>query len=131
MALYLNKKDIIHRVCNGYLSDTGYVNGRFFDIWKANGFDADSMSFCRMMDCFMVILDSMDDKGIQIYPKDLRGRKLREVRKSKNRSANWLAMKTGLSKTTIYDIENGVKIPRIGTLEKIANALKVEIETLG
>ena len=70
-------------------------------------------------------------EGIQIYPKELRGRNIREIRKRQEKSVNWISLKTGLSRTTIYDIEYGLTKPRFSTLEKIAKALKVDIEALG
>ena len=85
----------------------------------------------QLLDCVAAIIESMESEGVQIYPKDLRGSKIRDIRKQQKRSVNWLALKTGLSKTTIYDIEHGLKKPRIQTLEKIANALKVKVEDLG
>ena len=131
MALYINKQEFIHRICNGFITHDGYIDEKFFDIWKANGFDYDDKNFCRMVDCVMVILESLDSEGVQIYPKDLRGSKLREVRMRQGKSAGWVATMTGLSKTTIYDIEKGIKKPRIATLEKIAKVLRVDVDALG
>lgn len=131
MALYINKQELIHRLCNGFLTHNGYVNGEFFDIFAENKIDIFLPEYSRMMNCIAAIIESMDSEGIQIYPKELRGSKIRDIRKSQNKSVNWVALKTGLSKTTIYDIEYGIKKPRLATLEKIAKALKVEVEALG
>ena len=131
MALYINKQELIHRLCNGFITHNGYVDGEFFDIFVENGIDIFLPEYSRMMDCIAAIIESMDSEGIQIYPPDLRGSKLRQERKRQKRSVNWLALKTGLSKTAIYDIEYGRTKPRQATLEKLAKALKVEIEVLG
>lgn len=131
MALYLNEQELVHRICNGFLSHDGYVNGKFFDIYRRNNINVDELGTMQMLSCVMEIIKSMENEGVQIYPKDLRGSKIREVRKRQKRSVNWLSLKTGLSRTTIYDIEYGLSKPRIGTLEKIAKALKVEIDALG
>ena len=131
MALYINKQELIHRLCNGFVTHDGYVDGEFFDIFAKNGINIFLPDYSRMMDCVAAIVESMESEGIQIYPKSLRGSKIREIRKQQGRSVNWVALKAGLSKTTIYDIEYGLTKPRQSTLEKIAKALKVDIEALG
>ena len=131
MALYLEEKELVHRICNGFLSHDGYVDGQFFDIYKRNGIDTDEIGTMQMLSCVMKIIESMRNEGVQIYPNNLRGTKIREIRKQQKKSVNWISWKTGLSRTTIYDIEYGITKPRQTTLEKIARALKVEIEALG
>ena len=131
MALYINERELIHRICNGFLSHDGYVNGEFYDIYVKNDINIFEIWNMQLLDCIAAIIESMESEGVQIYPKDLRGSKIRDIRKQQKRSVNWLALKTGLSKTTIYDIEYGLKKPRIQTLEKIAKALKVKVEDLG
>lgn len=50
-------------------------------------------------------------------------KKIREVRESQKLSQMDIAVKTGLSLITIWNIENGTKEPRISTLTKISKAL--------
>ena len=53
------------------------------------------------------------------------GEKIRNLRKQKNMSLRELAQITGLSKTTIGDLEKDVKNPSLDTLEKIAVAFEM------
>lgn len=131
MALYINKLEAAYRIGNGFLSNDGYVNGQMFNIYRRNGIDTSDPYFKRIIKCVMAVLDSMDENGVEIYPKDLRGAKLREIRKEQGMTGTWVALKAGLSKTTIYDIEKGLTVPRQATLAKIAKALHVSIEELG
>lgn len=50
------------------------------------------------------------------------GEKVRSLRKQSNMSLRELAQNTGLSKTTLSDLENGTKNPSLDTVEKIATA---------
>ena len=131
MALYLNENELVHRICNGFLTHDGYVDGKFYDIYKRNDINVEEIWAMEMLSCVMKIIKSMEDEGVQIYPKELRGRNIREIRKGQEKSVNCISLKTGLSRTTIYDIEYGLTKPRFSTLEKIAKALKVDIEALG
>ena len=131
MALYINKLEAAYRIGNGFLSNDGYVNGQMFNIYRRNGIDTSDPYFKRIIKCVMAVLDSMDENGVEIYPTDLRGAKLREIRKEQGMTGTWVALKAGLSKTTIYDIEKGLTVPRQATLAKIAKALHVSIEELG
>lgn len=56
------------------------------------------------------------------------GEKVRKIRKEKGLSIMDLKEKTGLSKSTISDLENDKSSPTIDTLQKIANALGVDIK---
>lgn len=132
MALYIKKLEAIWRIGNGFITKDGIVDGKIYDIYKANGIDIyNDPHYKRMLKCVMEILNSMDEDGVQIYAKNLRGAKIREIRKKQGKSGSWVAIKAGLSKTTIYDIENGIKKPRQDTLLRIADALHVPIEELG
>lgn len=131
MALYINKQELVHRVCNGFITHDGYVDGKFVDIYVKHGVNIHDPETMLVLNCVAEIIDSMTKEGVVVYPKDLRGSKIREIRKRQNKSTGWLALKTGLSKTTIYDVERGLKKPRMTTLEKIAKALKVEVDALG
>ena len=56
---------------------------------------------------------------------------IKEIREKHGISQNGLAKKIGVSQSALSDIENGkTKNPRIDTIMKIADALKVPIETL-
>lgn len=53
-----------------------------------------------------------------------------EIRTSKNLSLRDLSEKSGVSKTQINDIENGLKHPSVLTLCELAYALDVQPESL-
>lgn len=56
---------------------------------------------------------------------------LQEIRWLRNLSQEQVAMKTGLSRTTISSLETGeVKEPKVSTAIKIAKALDVSIEDI-
>lgn len=57
------------------------------------------------------------------------GQNIKNIRKSKGFSMDKIKEITGLSKSTISDLENDKSSPTVETLEKIANALEVPIET--
>jgi len=58
------------------------------------------------------------------------GENIRNIRKSKGLSIMKLRELTGLSKSTISDLENSKSSPTAETLQKIADALGVNIEEL-
>lgn len=58
------------------------------------------------------------------------GRKIRELRKLQKLSLRSLAEKAGISKSTLSDIENSNTSPTTSTLNKLANALDVQVEDL-
>lgn len=53
-----------------------------------------------------------------------------KVRREKHVSVEELAGKTGIGRSTLYNYENGLFSPTIDALEKIADALGVQIEEL-
>ena len=55
---------------------------------------------------------------------------IKDVRNSKKITLRQLAIKSGVSKTQINDIEKGNKIPTIFTLEAIATGLGTNINKL-
>lgn len=65
----------------------------------------------------------MDDKQLLIRL----GKKIREIRKSKKISQMDLAYSVNMSMNTISYIELGKIAPKVDTLNKIANVLKVNI----
>ncbi len=58
------------------------------------------------------------------------GKRVADVRKSKNITQNELAEKVGMSVVTIAYIETGKRWVRLSTLDKIARALKVDVAEL-
>lgn len=131
MALYINKLEAAWRIGNGFLTKDGMLDGKMYNIYKENGIDIYDPQCAKMMKCVMSVLSSMEEDGIQIYARNFRGAKLREIRKKQGKSAASLAKESGLSRTTIYDIENGIKKPRQDTLLRIADALHIPVEKLG
>lgn len=55
---------------------------------------------------------------------------IKDIRKLKKMTLKQLAIKSGVSKTQINDIEKGNKIPTIFTLEAIATGLGTNINKL-
>lgn len=56
---------------------------------------------------------------------------LKQIRKTKNLSLRALSEKSGISKTTICDLERGIlRNPTIETIEKLAKALETDSNTL-
>lgn len=55
------------------------------------------------------------------------GKRIKEIRKSKNMAQKELAYTCELDISTMNRIEAGVYIPRITTLKTIANALKISV----
>lgn len=55
------------------------------------------------------------------------GKRIREIRKSKNMSIVELAIAVGVSKSLISQVERGDIFPSLSTLEKVAAALEVDI----
>ena len=53
-------------------------------------------------------------------------RPLREVRRRNLLSIDALAKEAGVSTKTIVDLEHGRQSPRLGTMRKISDALKVD-----
>ena len=53
-----------------------------------------------------------------------------KVRRERHISMTELAEITGIGRSTLYDYENEVSSPTLDALEKIAEALGVQIETL-
>lgn len=58
------------------------------------------------------------------------GRKIRTIRTSKGLTLDQLSKLSGVSKSRLSDLENGLGSPTIATLQKIAKALRVSIEDL-
>lgn len=55
---------------------------------------------------------------------------LDEIMYSKNLSVRQVSIMTGIPKSTIYDIMNGKKFPRMDIMEMIAAGLKMRISDL-
>jgi transcriptional regulator with XRE-family HTH domain len=58
------------------------------------------------------------------------GEKLKELRKLNNISLRSLSEKSGISKSTLSDIENNKTNPTTNTLKKIAAAFNIDVEDL-
>ena len=58
------------------------------------------------------------------------GKRLSQERRKKNLNTEKLAYENGISKGYLSDIENGKKLPSIKMLERIADALEVDISVL-
>lgn len=58
------------------------------------------------------------------------GANLKEIRKRKRFTVTALAVESGVSRPSIWKIENSKASPRLSTLEKLANALGVTIAEL-
>lgn len=56
--------------------------------------------------------------------------RIKEYREQKNLSYRQLEILSGVSKTMIFNIENGRRSPTIDILEKLAKGLKVSIHDL-
>lgn len=56
--------------------------------------------------------------------------RVREIRKQKKLSQEWLAQKSWLHRTYVSDIERGMKNISIENIEKIANALGIDLSLL-
>jgi len=61
---------------------------------------------------------------------DILGRRIREVRRHRGISQQWLAQQAGLSKQALYAIETGKVDPRASRVAKIAKALRVTSDYL-
>jgi transcriptional regulator with XRE-family HTH domain len=58
------------------------------------------------------------------------GIKIREERKKRRIQQQVLAEKSGISQTTLSQIENGKQVPTIDTLKKISKILKIQYPAL-
>lgn len=58
------------------------------------------------------------------------GYKIKEYRLLKNLTQEELALKSGVSRATICNIENGCPDVKVGNLKKIAHALNVRLSDL-
>jgi transcriptional regulator with XRE-family HTH domain len=58
------------------------------------------------------------------------GRRLRQIRREKNLTQEYLAEATGVSVDLISNIERGINAPSFETLEKLAEALDIPVKDL-
>lgn len=126
MALYVNKDELIRRLTTGYIP----CDGKYVNIYKAKEIELDDLSNRRFMACIMLIVNSMDDKSINLYPKKVRGGRIRGLRLEKRMSVAELSRRTGLNMSHLHRIEGGKCDPFPQTLVKIADALGVKVEDL-
>ena len=127
MARYINRQELIHRICNGFITHDGYVDGEFYDIFVKNDIDIWDPKVSKIIDCIAAIIESMDDYSVNLYPIVYRGAKVRDIRISKGVKISDLSRRTGICKTAIYRIESGKTKPRPETMQKIALVLGVDI----
>ena len=128
MALYINERELVDRLKTGRITADGFLNGKPFNIYKAKGIDINELGSKQVLECVMTIVRSMESEGIKLYPREVRGSKLRDIRIKKGYRLIGLARKTGISREAIYRIEAGKSTPHRETLDKLATALGVEIE---
>ena len=65
----------------------------------------------------------------EVYLKKL-GRHIANLRKEKGFSQDKLYLEAGMSRGTIHKIETGQSDPRVGTLLKVSDALKIPMEEI-
>ncbi len=58
------------------------------------------------------------------------GRRLREIRQSRNVTQDALALTSGLTKAYISDMERGLKVPSLTTILRLALALDCKVTAL-
>lgn len=126
MALYVSKDELVKRLTTGYIP----CDGKYVNVYKAKGIELDDLGNRRLMACVMLIVNSMDDRGVNLYPKKARGDRIRGLRIEKRMSVAELSRKTGLNMSHLHRIEGGKCDPFQQTLAKIADALGVKVEDL-
>ncbi len=62
--------------------------------------------------------------------KDVVGKNIRRIRTEKNMSQEVLADLVGVAQPRISEIESGTYCPRLGTIERIATSLRVDMGAL-
>ena len=56
--------------------------------------------------------------------------KLKRLREARKLSLSQLSKLTGISKTTLSDLENGLRVPHQSQLEKLAQVLGVTVDEI-
>lgn len=129
--MYLDAQELRHRLCNGFISHDGYVDGVFTDIFVKHGYNIEDPTVQGVLECVIDIVDYTEkDTGIVVYPKDIKGWKLRDIRMSQNLSMKALGEISGMSPSAIGHIEAGMSKPRPDTLKRIADALCCSVDDL-
>jgi len=72
----------------------------------------------------------MQDEDIPRSPGASLGRVIRHARRHRAMSQEAVALESGLQRKTVYMVERGKSDPRLGTLERIASAVEVELPDL-
>lgn len=126
--IFVNSSELTHRICNGFLSHDGKVDGKFIDIYKENGLDAEDPIVEKTLKSVISIIESMEKEGITFYPRNIEGNRIREIRLEQNLSVRALAEISGLSPTAIVNIEKGLNKPRPITLHRLADALYCSVD---
>lgn len=131
MDTYLDTKELKHRLHNGFISHDGYIDGVFTDIFINHGYNIEDPMVQGVLECVIDIVDSTEkDTGIVVYPKDIKGWKLRDIRISQNLSIRALADLSGMSPSAVGHIEAGMSRPRPDTLKRLAEALCCSVNDL-
>ncbi|MBE0687348.1 MAG: cupin domain-containing protein [Anaerolineaceae bacterium] len=73
--------------------------------------------------------DQQDDSNMQPHPENMVGNNLRSLRTKRGFSLRALAERSGLNVNTLSLVENGKSSPSVGTLQQLAQGLKVPITT--
>ena len=55
------------------------------------------------------------------------GKKIREIRKSKNLTQEEVSLKSGVKRATVTNLENGRFDAKLSTIEKIADSINCDI----
>lgn len=124
MALYISKNELLRRVNSGVVD----VNGEKHEIYKDYGIDENDPRYFKFFDALKRVVDSMDPLGVNIYPMEYRGNKIRDARIRRGVKISTLAKMTGISTTAILRLERGDTNPRPETVSKIAQALEADVE---
>ena len=126
--IFVNSSELTHRICNGFLSHDGKVDGKFIDIYKENGLDVEDPIVEKTLKSVISIVESMEKEGLTFYPRNVEGNRIREIRLKQNLSVRALAEISGLSSTAIVNIEKGLNKPRPITLHRLADALYCSVD---
>lgn len=124
MALYINKNELLRRVKSG-IAD---IDGEKYEIYKDYGIDENDPRYFKFFDAIQRIISSLDPLGVNLYPLEYRGDKIRDARIRRGVKISMLSKMTGISGTAILRLERGETHPRPETVYKIAQALEADVE---
>lgn len=128
MARYINKDELIKRLSTGCIPADD--NSQEINVYRSKKLEMDDLTTRCVLSCVMLIVNSMDDSSIDIYPREIKAEKIRAARLEKKMSLSQLSRKSGVSLKHLHKIENGLCKPFPQTIVKIADALGVKAESL-